>query len=225
MHMLESPTADAVESRLARLESALIAERRRRRRLERLLVAGAIVTTALGALAAGRASAIADIVQARRLEILDETDRVVLVATAARHGGRIDLWDDAQANVARLGANGIGGDLTLFDRRGNRSLSAFSDTDAGRLEIAGVAGTTAVVATADRHGGRVAAVDADGRDLARLAARGDTGVLAAGVANRDLVVLDAIDAGGRMTVRPAEVKAARSSKVMASCASTEGRDR
>jgi hypothetical protein len=202
MHIDDTSTATAVESRLARLESALQTERARRRRLERLSILGAVVMAGLGALAAGRASSIVDIVQTRRLEVLDDSDRVVLVATAARHGGRVDIWDDTAANVARLGANGVGGDLSLFDRRGRRSLSAFSDTDAGRLEIAGLDGTPALIATADRHGGRVAAVDGKGRDLARLAGHGAHGVLAAGVADRDLVVLDGADAGGRLVVRP-----------------------
>ena len=204
----ESSTATAVESRLARLESALIDERARRRRLERMLGGAAVMLTVLGALAAGRASSVVDIVQTRRLEVVDDNDRVVLVATAARHGGRVDIWDDTAANVARLGANGVGGDLSLFDRRGRRSISAFSDADAGRLEIAGFEGAPAVVATADRHGGRVAAVDGAGRDLARIAGHGDSGVLAAGVADRDLVVLDGTETGegrtGRLTVRPVD---------------------
>ncbi len=204
MQTSESSTAAAVESRLASLETALRQERCRRRRLERVVTAAGLVVAVLGALAAGRASSVVEVVQTRRLEVLDQSDRVVLVATAARHGGRVDIWDDAQANVARLGANGVGGDLSLFDRRGHRSFSAFSAADAGRLEISGADGVPAVIATADRRGGRVAAVDGDGRELARLAGDGEIGVVAAGVANRDLVVLDATGPGGRMTVRPAE---------------------
>lgn len=202
MHTPRTATADAVESRLASLETALTEERRRRRRLERVTGLAVLAAVAFGTLAAARPGSIVDVVQTRRLEVLDDGDRVVLVATAARHGGRIDLWDDAQVNVARLGANGIGGDLSLFDRRGRRSLSAFSDTDAGRIEVGGPDGGPAVLLTADDRGGRVAAIDSDGRALARLEGRDDHGVVAVGVAGRDVVELAAGDAGGRVLVRP-----------------------
>mgnify|MGYP003336858003 FL=1 len=96
-HGSPEPTpSDDLSTRLETLESRLREERRRSRRLERLLIGGLLVATFAGVAAGTAARTAVDVVQTRRLEILDENDRVVLLATAARHGGRVDIWDAAQ---------------------------------------------------------------------------------------------------------------------------------
>ena len=156
--------------RIQRLEEQLHCEERRRRRIERIAVCGGIVLLGLGALAATGLDPIADVVQTRRLEILDANDRVVVLAAGAQHGGRIDLWDATEKNAARLGCNAVGGDLSLFNRDGRQVLAAYADGTAGRVEVNGPRGIPNVLLAADESGGLVTTADDDGLPVTKLAA-------------------------------------------------------
>lgn len=189
--------------RLESLEASLDRERLRRRRTEALLLGGVLVAASLGAVAATGISTVVDVVQTHRLEILDGNDQVVLLATAARHGGRVDVWDAAQRNVARLGGNGLGGDLTLFDRGGRQVAGMYATQGSARIEVNNPAdGSAAVRLSADDAGGRVIVSDDIGRPGARLSASNGKGVITVGTPKRDQLILEATDAGGRITARP-----------------------
>jgi hypothetical protein len=170
-----------LDARLDQLSRELSTERRRRRRLEKGVLALVLVAIGAGSIAASSLQATSDVVRTKRLEIVDESGRIVVLASAAKHGGRIDLWDDAGTNSARLGGNGTGGDLALWNRAGEQVVAAFADGTAGRLEVntkggaefAAIAAGQDIALLASRNdGGRLTLLDADGRESAKLMGTG-----------------------------------------------------
>ena len=195
--------------RLQALESRLADERGRRRRFERTALVLGTVVMVLGVMAAGRGGMIRDVVQTRRLEIIDQNDRVVMLAAAARHGGRLDGWDSEQRNIVRLSGNGVGGDLAMFDRGGRQIVGMYADGRAARLEINNPdSATPAVLLTAADNGGLISVADESGRPLVRVTTEKEHGLLALGEPGRDAVVIDSTRAGGRLRVNPSEGKGA-----------------
>ncbi|MAC18452.1 MAG: hypothetical protein CMJ23_02030 [Phycisphaerae bacterium] len=189
--------------RLQSLEVRLDRERGRRRRFERTALALGAVVMVLGVMAAGRGSSVLDVVQTRRLEILDQSDRVVMLASAARHGGRLDVWDAEQRNIVRLSGNGVGGDLAMFDRGGRQIVGMYADGRAARLEINNPeTKTPAVLLTAGRTGGMVSVADEAGQPTIRMTTERRRGMLAIGKPGQDSIVLDSTEAGGRLRVNP-----------------------
>ena len=108
---------ETLARRIDQLRQELDLERRRRGRLERFGAIACLLVIGAGGIAATAFQPVADVVRTRRLEIVDESNRIVMLASAAKHGGRIDLWDDAGINSARLGGNGTGGDDRRPDNR------------------------------------------------------------------------------------------------------------
>ena len=172
-----SQTPSDLSDRIERLEHALRSEGRRRKRLERIVMCTGVVLVGLGAVAARGFEPVADVVQTRRLEILDTNNRVVVLATGAQHGGRIDLWDSAEKNAARIGCNGVGGDLSLFNRDGRQVLAAYAEGTAGRVEVNGPNGIPHVLLAADESGGLVTTADDDGMPVTKLTSGGGHGRL------------------------------------------------
>ena len=196
-------TQDDLARRLTTLETSLARERSRRRRIERILVGGVLIAASLGAIAASGISNVIDVVQTRRLEILDENDRVVMLASAARHGGRLDIWDAAQRNIARLTGNGLGGDFVLFDRGGRQVAGMYAAGTSARIEVNNPEnGSPAVLLASNDRGGVISAGDAQGRRGARMAVENGRGIVAVGTLERDLAVLHMTDSGGRIAARP-----------------------
>ena len=189
--------------RLQVLESRLADERGRRRRFERTAMVLGTVIMVLGVMAAGRGGLIRDVVQTRRLEIIDANDQVVMLAAAARHGGRLDVWDSEQRNIVRLSGNGVGGDLAMFDRFGRQIVGMYADGRAARLEINNPESETpAVLLTAAENGGLLSVADDSGRPLVRMTTEGERGLIALGEPGRDSVIIDSTRAGGRVRVNP-----------------------
>ena len=200
---VETTTSDCLARRLAMLETSLDHEKTRRRRMERFLVGGALLAAGLGAMAASGLSNVADVIQTHRLEIVDDNDKVVMLATAARHGGRIDVWDAAQRNIARLSGNGLGGDFTLFDRQGRRVAGVYAAETSARIEVNNPDnGSAAALLTADERGGMVTTSNAQGVRGARMSCENGSGLVAVGTPERDLAILDMNEASGRVSARP-----------------------
>lgn len=153
----------SVEARLSRIEASLkasleAAERRARRwRAAALLLAGAGVLGAAGAftaspplarawsagaLGAAPVSAIghvpealtADVIRTRRLEVVRDDGKVVLLAFESEGGGQLDLWNASGANTARLASPEEGGDLVLFNSKGQMVVGAYAADQGGRIE-------------------------------------------------------------------------------------------
>ena len=107
---------ETLARRIDQLRRDLDLERRRRSRLERLTAIACLLVLGAGGIAATAFRPVADVVRTHRLEIVDDSNRIVMLASAAKHGGRIDLWDDAGINAARLGGNGTGGESIYGDK-------------------------------------------------------------------------------------------------------------
>ncbi len=195
-----SPVESHLLSRLDHLEHRLRTEGRKRKRLERLVVCGGILAIGLGTLAARGLEPVSDVVQTRRLEILDGNNRVVVLATAAQHGGRIDLWDAAEKNAARLGCNGVGGDLSLFNRDGRQVLAAYADGTAGRVEVNGPSGIPGVLLAADESGGLLTTADEKGMPVTKLASGSGHGRLEINGPNGGVCRIESVDGAGRLAV-------------------------
>ena len=201
----EAATQDDLARRLETIETALDRERHRRQRLERLLIGGVLLVGGLGAIAASGIDRVVDVVQTRRLEILDDNDRVVMLASAARHGGRLDIWDAGQRNIARLTGNGRGGDFSLFDRGGRQVAGVYAAGTSARIEVNNPEnGSAAAMLTANERGGMVSTADDQGRRGARMYGGNGRGAIAVGTPDRDLAILDMTDSGGRITALPAK---------------------
>lgn len=193
-----------LDARLDQLSRELSTERRRRRRLEKGVLALVLVAIGAGSIAASSLQATSDVVRTKRLEIVDESGRIVVLASAAKHGGRIDLWDDAGTNSARLGGNGTGGDLALWNRAGEQVVAAFADGTAGRLEVNTKGGAVGIAISADDRGGLLTVSDGNGESVAEVRCGTDGGEFAAIAAGQDIALLASRNDGGRLTLLDAD---------------------
>jgi hypothetical protein len=189
-----------LDARLDQLSRDLATERRRRRRLEKGVLALALIAISAGTIAATSLQTASEVVRTKRLEIVDENGRIVALAAAAKHGGRIDLWDDAGTNSARLGGNGTGGDLALWNRAGEQVVAAYADGTAGRLEVNTKGGAVGVAISADDRGGLLTVSDGNGESAAEVRCGTDGGEFAAITAGQDTALLAARNDGGRLTL-------------------------
>ncbi|MDE0890488.1 MAG: hypothetical protein OSA40_13670, partial [Phycisphaerales bacterium] len=198
-----APSHD-LDARLDQLTRDLATERKRRRRLEKGVLALALVAIGAGTIAASSLQTASEVVRTKRLEIVDENGRIVALASAAKHGGRIDLWDDAGTNSARLGGNGTGGDLALWNRAGEQVVAAYADGTAGRLEVNTKGGAVGVAISADDRGGLLTVSDGNGESAAEIRCGTDGGEFAAVTAGQDTALLAARNDGGRLTLLDAD---------------------
>ena len=187
--------------RIDHLRRELDLERRRRGRLERVAAIACILLVGGGGIAASAFRPVADVVRTRRLEIVDESNRIVMLASAAKHGGRIDLWDDAGINSARLGGNGTGGDLALWNRDGRQVMAAYADGSAGRLEVNGRGGGIGVALAADARGGTIVVANGNAETAGEIRCGPDGGEFVAIFDGRDAGVLSARRDGGRIVLQ------------------------
>ena len=103
-----------VDARLARLEAELSAARRDARRARRTsgaLLAAAAVASVGGLMAASQVARVEDVLRVKRLEVVGEGDKVVLLAQASETGGQLDLWSKGGTNTVRLACAADGGDV------------------------------------------------------------------------------------------------------------------
>ncbi len=211
-------------SRVARLEAALdqaTNAAQRARRSARRWSLGAIVGTALGAMAlmaAGLPDSFA-VVRTKRLEIVDDQNRVVGLMTVGSDGGQFDLWSTGGANVARIAATPKGGDFSMWNAAGRPAVGAFVGDAGGRFEVYDEGGRAmgrmnasrtggelvlqtslgkpGIIAKADDRGGGIAACDAVGRPLAELSSADGAGlVLVADQNARAVATLKSTERGG-----------------------------
>src|SRR5436190_17580789 len=93
-------TLQNLEWRLGMLECELAANRRSAARYRNLSAALAFSLAGVGCLAASTIrDSMADVLQARRLEIVNADGKVVLAASATDTGGQLDVWTTNGRNV------------------------------------------------------------------------------------------------------------------------------
>ncbi|MCX5651524.1 MAG: hypothetical protein NTU45_09085 [Planctomycetota bacterium] len=205
-----SRTFDATDRRDLELLKTEVARLRRETRSARLLAGLATVGLALG-LFAMRNPEIMPLVQTKRLEILDDTGRVALVATTSPQGGRLDLWNTAGANTARLGANELGGDFILWSKDGHAMVSAYAQRSGGRVELGAPEDKVVGVFESAQAGARLSLANRAGNPLVSAGAfEGGGAVRLADADNKDAAILQATANGGSLgLVSPSGVTMAR----------------
>ena len=92
----------SIDARLTRIEAELAAARRdaRRWRTGTMVLGGIAVVGGLAA--AVQVARVEDVIRVRRLEVVGEGDKVVMLAQAAADGGQLDVWSKGGTNVVRL---------------------------------------------------------------------------------------------------------------------------
>ena len=143
----------ALDARLDRIESELRDARRDARRWRRAatLLGGTVALAGLAA--AAQAVRVEDVVRTKRLEIVGEGEKVVMLAQATDSGGQVDVWSKAGTNVVRLGASADGGDVAVWNAAGKPVGGLFATAIGGRIEIGDAEGTTLATLMRGEEGG------------------------------------------------------------------------
>jgi hypothetical protein len=199
MPMIDStPSPLDLARRIDRLEADLHRLRRRNRRT--LAVISSIALASIG-LGFATAPTSVDVIRTKRLELLDDTNKVVLLASVTKTGGRLDVWNANGRNSARLGANDIGGDLALWNNTGEQVFAAFASQRSGRLEVGGGSGVAAVTLSSNEQGGIVEVFNLSGRSAVKATCTRQGGeVVAQQFGGNGTSVLGNDAGGGRIEV-------------------------
>ncbi|MFM8784845.1 MAG: hypothetical protein ACKOFI_06775, partial [Phycisphaerales bacterium] len=131
----------SIHARLERIERDLASAQRDARRWRRGAVALGSLLAAGTLIAAVQDSPVVDVIRARRLEVVGEENKVMLLATAGEAGGQLDVWSKAGANTVRLASAADGGDLSLWNVQGKPVGGLFATPLGGRIEIGDADGT------------------------------------------------------------------------------------
>lgn len=150
---LPADAVRAIDARLQRIERELDAARSSARRWRRGTVAlGGLLF--VGALAAAvQVSPVTDVLRTRRLEIVGEGDKVVLLAHAAETGGQLDAWSKGGVNTVRLASNDDGGDIAVWSAKGKPVAGLFATATGGRMEVGDTEGKPLATVTRGEEGG------------------------------------------------------------------------
>ena len=103
-------TTDALEHRVVALEQQMRDAHRQAGRYRVAAMALGLGLVGVTTLAASMSPQVADVLQARRFEVVDADGLVVVAASAGANGGKLDIWNSEHRNVARLSVNAHGGD-------------------------------------------------------------------------------------------------------------------
>lgn len=176
-----------VAQRLAQLETRV-----RRLRLG-LFVLGAALCAAL-AMGASDDGQVHDVLNTRKLRVLDAAGELVLLAGAPdENGGTLAILDKAGQPVfwAGVSEDGAGGSMHLYDRSGQDVLRAGATEHGGMLRVGDTNGQPGLIALVGQSGGKLHILDKAGNGALSAFAdeaggaltiydRSDHGVFAAG---------------------------------------------
>ena len=138
-----SQRMESLEARIAELQNASV----NARRWKTLAVTAGVALIALAGVAATQSSQTADVIRARRFEVVDQNDKIVLLAGIGQNGGQIDVWSNGGTNVLRFGANNDGGDLAIWNNAGSGVASVYASSQGGRIETLMPDGSGSAVST------------------------------------------------------------------------------
>jgi hypothetical protein len=144
-----------IEQRLEMLEGELARSRRSGARYRLLCAALSCLLLGLAGFAATTRAPVTEVVQTRRLEIVDGKGRLVLAAAASPNGGQLDVWNSDGHNLLRLSGNEHGGDLAMWNSAGVNVFGAFATSNGGEAALWNAQGNRAIRAFAQTDGGRL----------------------------------------------------------------------
>lgn len=129
------PRIDELERRLNTLEKEVAIVSRSARRYRSLCAFLLLMFLGLGSLAATNRSSVLDVIQTRRLEVVDREGNLVLAASSETFGGQLDLWNKEGQNLLRASASVQGGDLAIWNKGGTNVFGAFATPTGGETGI------------------------------------------------------------------------------------------
>lgn len=164
-----------LEARLSALETHVESLERGARRWRRAtMVLGAVLVSTFVLAATALNS---ETIKARKLEIVDEAGKVVMLADTTQGAGRLSLWASSGANVARLGANEHGGDFIMWNAQGRVVGSLYATAQGARIEANAADGKGSASLDAATGLAQIALTDADNKPIVRAAIEEAGGVL------------------------------------------------
>jgi hypothetical protein len=125
---------EPMHDRLDRLEVEVRTLRASHARWRRTALAACGLAVA-GTLLGFAADDVAEVLRARRIELVGADGKVSALLSAGDHGGQLDIWAAGGANVARLAAAESGGDLSLWNTAGKPVAGVYASSSGGRLEV------------------------------------------------------------------------------------------
>ncbi|MSR45336.1 MAG: hypothetical protein EXS15_08320 [Phycisphaerales bacterium] len=193
---------DQLGSQVATLQRAACTARRWR---TIACICGASVVGVAG-LAATQSARTPDVIRARRFEVVDQNDKVVLLAGIGANGGQIDVWGNSGTNVIRFGANAEGGDVAVWNNAGKGIAGIYASSQGGRIEAVMADGSGSAVLRAEGSGPALAIADGEGRPRIAASIAGDsTGISVRSAEGKELVAFGATAGeGGIMRVSQAD---------------------
>lgn len=163
----EIASVTSLAQRLDAIETQLTSARRESRRWRAGAIALACIGVSAVVLAAAQSTRTPEVVRARRFEVVDQGDKVVLLAGIGQHGGQLDVWGNSGKNALRLGANPNGGDIAVWNGAEQGIAGMYATADGGRVEATAADGSGAVLRT---EGGTPALLIMDAQGNPRIAA-------------------------------------------------------
>lgn len=189
-----------LDARLSALETQITAIDRSARRWRQAALGLGAALAATFILAATALNS--DTLKARRLEIVDEADKVVMVADTTEGAGRLSIWSSTGSNIARLGANDHGGDFIMWNAQGRVVGSLYATADGARIEANSADGLRSAAMDAATDLAQIALTDADNKPVVRAATDAAGGVLQVmGSAGQPAASLGARATGGFVVVQ------------------------
>jgi len=213
-----------LQDRLERLEQNCDTWRQTARRYRGAAVVLAVAGSAALLAAQNDAPDVTDVIQAKRIEVVDDNGRLVFAAAADALGGRVDIWTNDGQNVFRASSNDKGGDMNVWNRDGTTVFAAFSGDEGGEfgmwsengirtfrlastetgglMTIADVTGETVVAASAKPEGGAVEITGITGGPAVSITAdSGGSGqIVAFGTAGKPYFGVTTSDLGSALTL-------------------------
>ena len=188
-----SQRMESLEARIAELQHASV----NARRWKTFAVTAGVALIALAGVAATQSSQTADVIRARRFEVVDQNDKIVLLAGIGQNGGQIDVWSNGGTNVLRFGANNDGGDLAIWNNAGSGVASVYASSQGGRIETLMPDGSGSAVLHAETGGPGLAVIDGQGHPRIVAAMAGtSTGINIRNAAGEELAAIGAVDGEG-----------------------------
>ncbi len=169
----------------------------------------------IAGIAATQSARTPDVIRARRFEVVDQNDKVVLLAGIGATGGQIDIWGNSGTNVVRLGSNNDGGDLAVWDSAGHGVAGLYATAQGGRVEAVMPDGSGSAVLRAEGTGPALAIADGEGRPrIAATIAGTAAGLSVRSAAGQELVALGAVEGDGGI-MRVSQLDGTVAAQVMA----------
>lgn len=165
--MTDSTLSQRMEQLEQRMHLLQRADTRARRWKTTALVAGFAVI-GLAGIAATQSALTPDVLRARRFEVVDQNDKIVMLAGIGQNGGQLDIWANSGTNVVRLGSNADGGDLAMWNNATQGVVSMYATSQGGRIEAVMPDGSGSATLRAEATG--PAMVIADGENHPRIVA-------------------------------------------------------